>query len=69
MSETIEQIMERIKNLKEFTVEVDLPDDFVLHGSVPFDTKISGRKANFKVFGSSYDDAQSKVNDYIKSQH
>jgi hypothetical protein len=66
MAETINQIMDRIKNLQEFTIEVDLPEGFKLHGSIPYDTKISNNKAKFNVYAVSYDEAYTKVNQYIE---
>lgn len=67
MADTINQIMDRIKNLQEFTIEVDLPENFKLHGSIPYDLKISDNKARVKIYALSYDEAYSKVNEYIQS--
>lgn len=68
MSDTIEVIMDRIMNLKEYNVEVDLPDGYKLHGVIPFDTKISGRKGNFKVYALSYEEAYQQITEYLAKQ-
>lgn len=68
MADTIEVIMDRIKNLKEYTVEVDLPDGYKLNGVIPFDTKIFGRKGAFKVYALSYEEASKQVTEYLNKQ-
>ena len=65
MTQTINQIMDRLKNLQEFDIEVDLPDNFKFNGVIPYDTRISNNKARFKVYALSYDEASSKINQYI----
>lgn len=59
-------ILERIKKLREFEVDVDIPDGFTFSGVVPFDVKISQNKGTFKVLAVSFEEAQNKVEQYIK---
>ena len=68
MTDTIDVIMERLKNLQEYTVEIDLVEGYKLHGVVPYYTKISGNKGFFKVHALSYEEAHQRVTDYLTSQ-
>ena len=63
----ISQIIERMKNLREFTVEVDLPDDFELHGIMPFDISIKKNKGWFKVYALTMEEATEKVNEFVNN--
>lgn len=65
MSETIGSVLDRIKNLKVFDVEVDIPEDFYFSGVIPFDATISQNKGIFKVYASSQEEATEKVNSYL----
>jgi hypothetical protein len=66
MAETVMQILNTIKNLRQFEVEVDLPEGFHLNGVIPFDMTISQNKGKIKVFASSLEDATTRVNNYIQ---
>jgi hypothetical protein len=68
MSQTIEEVMGRLKSLKEFTVEREMPDEFMFRGVIPFDIKISGTVGIFKIIAASQEEADSKVDEFI-SQH
>jgi hypothetical protein len=68
MADTIEVLMDRIKNLKEYTVEVDLPENYKLHGVIPYDTKIQGKKGSFKVYALSYEEASNQIKAYLEEQ-
>lgn len=65
MAITIENLMQRIKSLQEFTVETELPDNFEMNGRVPFDMKIVENKAYVKVYAVDYEEAQNKVYEYL----
>jgi hypothetical protein len=62
----INAVINRMKNLRQFTVEVDLPEDFQLHGIMPFDIKIRKNKGWFKVYALTLEEAQQKVDEFIK---
>jgi hypothetical protein len=66
MSEPVMTLLNRIKNLRQFEVEVDLPEGFAFHGVIPFDMTISQSRGKIKVFASSLEDATNKVNAYIQ---
>ena len=63
----ISNIIERMKNLRQFTVEVDLPDGLELHGVMPFDISIKKNKGWFKVYALNMEEATEKVNEFVKS--
>ena len=65
MTQTIEKIMNRIKNLKEFEIATELPDGFQFHGTVPYDIVINENKAVFKVYALNTEEAVEKVNQYL----
>ena len=66
MSEPVMEILNKIKNLRQFDVEVDLPDGFHLNGVIPFDMTISQNKGKFKVYASTLAEAKSRVNSFIE---
>ena len=66
MSILIKPLLERIKNLREFEVDVDIPEGFHFAGVVPFDVTISQNRGKFKVLASTFVEAQEKVENYIK---
>jgi len=62
----MKQVMERIKNLQEYEVWVDLPDNFAFRGKSPFDIYITNNNvALVKVIASSMEEAQQKANDFF----
>jgi hypothetical protein len=65
MAEVIGTILNRIKNLRQFDVEVDLPDEFELSGIIPYDVSIKKNKGIFKVYASTLEEAQKKINEYV----
>jgi len=58
--------MERIKNLQEFEVWIDLPDNFAFRGKSPFDIYITNNNvALVKVIASSMEEATQKANEFF----
>ncbi len=68
MSQTIETIIDRIKNLSIFNITVDLPDEFTFKGIVPFDVKIIGREATFTLYALNFEEASQKINNYVSTR-
>lgn len=66
MSQTIEKIMNRIRNLSEFEITKDIPEGFSFNGTVPFDIKIKGTIGTFKVIAVDMNEADQKITKYIK---
>jgi hypothetical protein len=58
-------ILDRISKLREFEVDVDLPEGFRLSGVMPFNATLSKTKGKFKVFAISFAEAEQKINEYI----
>lgn len=62
----IKQVMDRIKNLEEYEVWVNLPDNFAFRGRSPFDIYITNNNvALVKVIASSMEEASQKANDFF----
>jgi hypothetical protein len=62
----MKQVMERIKNLQEFEVWIDLPDNFAFRGKSPFDIYITNNNvALVKVIASSMEEATQKANEFF----
>lgn len=67
-SPDVSQIIHRMKNLRLFTVEVDLPTGFELYGVMPFDIAIKENKGRFKVYALTLEEATEKINEFIESK-
>ena len=62
---TIEQIIHRIKRLKQFVVRVPVPQDFCFDGAVPFDIEIVGAVAMVTVWAASEAEAQRRAEEFF----
>jgi len=60
-----DKVMDRIKNLTEYEVQVDIPEDFQFDGVVPYDMNISGDKAFVKVVAATINEAKEKAMEYF----
>jgi hypothetical protein len=58
-------IINRMKNLREFTVEVEIPEGKALRGVMPFDARISQNHGTFKVYALTLEEATEKVNEFL----
>lgn len=68
MTQPINEILNRIKNLREFIINVDIPNGLQLNGVVPYDVSINGNKGRFKIYASSKEEAEQKINEYLEKQ-
>jgi uncharacterized protein YlzI (FlbEa/FlbD family) len=67
MTADIKEVMNRIKNLKEFEVTIDIPDEFMFNGTIPFDMVIDrDLSAKVLVVAESQEEAESKVAEFFK---
>lgn len=57
----------RAKNLKEFVVTTEVPDDFRFNGLIPFDMQIKENVIYATVYGIDFDEAVKIFNDYLES--
>ena len=58
-------ILDQLTRLREFDIEVDIPEGFSLPGVIPFNAVISENKGKFKVLATSFAEAEQKIKDYI----
>jgi hypothetical protein len=63
----INQVMNRIKNLQEFEVIIDIPDEFIFNGTMPFDMVIDrDQSARVLVIAETQQEAEEKVSQFFK---
>ena len=60
-----QQVLDRIMNLKEFTVKIPVNDKWNPNGMVPFDVKIKNGIATVKLPALTKEEAFKKVNAYF----
>jgi len=57
----------RAKNLQEFTVTTELPDDFAFRGVIPFDMQITGSILEARVWAVDFNEAVDRLNEFLQS--
>lgn len=57
----------RAKNLQEFTVITELPDDFAFRGVIPFDMQITGNILEAKVWAIDFDEAVYRLDEFLQN--
>ena len=63
----INQVMKRLKNLQEFEVCIDIPDEFIFNGTMPFDMIIDrDQSARVIVIAETQQEAEQKVEQFFK---
>lgn len=65
MSILMNDLFNRIKNLKEFEVTLAMPEDFMFQGVVPYDMQINNKTATVTLLALTYEEAQEKVFEYF----
>ena len=68
MTDTIRQVLDRIKGLKQFVVRVPVPEDFQFTGVVPFDMEIVGNMAMVTVWADAQEEAQKRAEEFFQNQ-
>lgn len=67
--ETAKDIMDhfisRAKNLQEFLVETDAPDQLRFNGEIPFDIQIKDSIITAKVWAVDFDEAAKRLDDFL----
>ena len=67
MTTDIKEVMNRLKNLKEFEVVIDIPDEFYFSGTIPFDIVIQrDQSARVLVIAETQQEANEKVEQFFK---
>lgn len=51
--------------MREFTIDVDIPEGKTLSGVIPFEPLVSQNKGRFKVYATSYDEAKNIISNYL----
>lgn len=59
------ELINRARNLQEFTVVAKLPDNFKFNGVVPFDLTINERIARIKVYAVGAEEANNRVGQWM----
>jgi hypothetical protein len=65
--ELTDTLIFRAKNLIEFEVETEVPEDFSFNGQVPFDLKIKDNMITAKVWAVDFNEAAQRLNEYLES--
>jgi hypothetical protein len=55
----------RAKNLNEFTVTTEVPDDFRFNGEIPFDMEIKDSIITAKVWAIDFNEAAKRLDDFL----
>ena len=67
MTNTIKQVLERIRGLKQFVVRVPVPEEFRFTGAVPFDLEIVGSIAMVTVWAADQAEAQQRAEHFFQN--
>ena len=67
MTDTIQQVLNRIKGLQQFVVRVPVPEEFRFTGTVPFDMEIVGSVAMVTVWASDEEEAQQRAEQFFQN--
>ena len=68
MTDTIKQVIDRIKELQQFVVRVPVPAEFRFTGAVPFDLEIVGNVAMVTVWAATQAEAQTRAEEFFQNQ-
>lgn len=58
-------VINRIKRLQKFDVEVQLPEHFAFTGVIPYDMAIAGNIATVTVYAETVAEAQQRAEEYF----
>jgi hypothetical protein len=67
VTDTIKQVLDRIRGLKQFVVRVPVPEEFQFSGAVPFDMEIVGRVAMVTVWALTQKEAQQRAEEFFQN--
>ena len=67
MTDTIQQVLDRIKGLQQFVVRVSIPEEFRFTGTVPFDMEIVGSVAMVTVWAADQTEAQQRAKKFFQN--
>ena len=61
-------VINRVRNLKEFTVVTTRPEEFYINGVVPFDMRIDDKEITATVLAESFDEAVQMLHTWLYGQ-
>ena len=64
----IDEIIHRMKNLKEWKIVTDVPEEFDFRGPVPFDMHIKDGIATVRVWALNLEEAKTRVSNYFNGE-
>ena len=67
VTDTIRQVLDRIRGLQQFVVRVPVPEEFRFTGSVPFDLEIVGSVAMVTVWAADQQEAQTRAEQFFQN--
>lgn len=67
-AEQANSFIDRVKNLKMFTVTRELEDEIIFKGKVPFDIKANQETAWFKVLALTQQEAENLVDRWLSGE-
>lgn len=62
------EVINRVRNLKEFTVVTDLPEEFYINGVVPFDMRVDHKEITAIVLAETFDEAAALLDAWLYGQ-
>jgi hypothetical protein len=65
-SDMFDDLMHRVKNMHEFVIVAELPEDFSFNGPVPYDLTIKNNVITAKVWAITHEEALEKITEYIR---
>lgn len=66
-AEMADHFINRAKNLQEYVVDVNVPEDFRFNGLVPFDMEIKENVIYAKVFAIDFNEAVQRLDAYLET--
>lgn len=60
-------LINRAKNMQEFTITTEVPEDFRFNGVIPFDLKMTDDELQVKVYALDFDEAVAKVDKWLET--
>jgi hypothetical protein len=65
-NDIFDNLMGRVKHIREFTVVAVVPEDFCFNGTVPYDLTIKDNIMTAKVWAITHEEAAEKLSEYIR---
>lgn len=63
----VNNLIFRAKNLQEFIVTTEVPEDFRFNGVVPFDMQIVDNQIEAKVWAVDFSEAAHRLNEFLET--